>query len=318
MNIVYLGSPKEAIIPLQYLWEHIQQTGDKIVAIVSQSPKLAGRSRNQNLQQTPVALWAKEKNILLFEPEKASHPDFLNDLKNLSPDLMITCCYGKILTEAFLSIPVHGTINIHPSLLPKYRGATPVPSALLAGEKITGLTIQYTVKALDAGPIVIQKEALIGENEDAAELMDRLFHLSGPMLLEALQRVQDPGFKPIEQNHEDASYCTKITKEQGLIDWNEPAFKIFCQFRAYQPWPGIYTFYNDKQIILEKVELFSKKDFPELSQVTAQLFYFDKKTKKILISSHTEDSYIIGVSQLKPAGGKSMDAVSFWNGYMKK
>jgi folate-dependent phosphoribosylglycinamide formyltransferase PurN len=159
MRLVYMGSPSEVIAPLESLIKHCQKSGDEVVAVVSQPAKPAGRK--QTLTDPPVATFAKEQGLRCLQPIKASDPAFLEELKSLEVDVIITAAYGQILSNAFLAIPRRATINIHPSLLPAYRGAIPVPAALLDGLETTGVTVLFTVKALDAGNIILQKSFAI-------------------------------------------------------------------------------------------------------------------------------------------------------------
>ena len=156
MKLAFFGSPEDSIAPLQ----HLLDQGADVALVVSQPAKPAGRGRH--LIDPPVATFAKEKGLPLLQPTKASDPDFLEQLQSFAIDVVITCAYGQILTQSFLDIPRRATINIHPSLLPKFRGATPVNSSILAGDSQTGVTVLFTVRKLDAGHIIIQEETAIG------------------------------------------------------------------------------------------------------------------------------------------------------------
>ena len=177
MRIVFMGSPKEVISPLESLMELCESDSFELVAVISQPARPFGRKKV--LTDPPLATYAKEKGIHTLQPEKCRDEAFLTEtLKELNPDLIITAAYGQILSQAFLDIPKLGTINIHPSLLPEYRGAIPVPAALLDGKKTTGVSILYTVKALDAGDIISQESHDIEDNETSDILLARLFELS--------------------------------------------------------------------------------------------------------------------------------------------
>ncbi|MES2745341.1 MAG: methionyl-tRNA formyltransferase [Bdellovibrionota bacterium] len=304
MRLVYMGSPAEVIAPLQQLLSEAKGHGHEVVAVVSQPAKPAGRK--MVLTDPPLAAFAKEQGITCLQPLKASDPVFLDELRALKPDVIITAAYGQILTNAFLSIPSRATINIHPSMLPKYRGATPVPAALLDGLTETGVSILFTVKALDAGNIILQKSFAIDPRETAHDLTARMFHVSGPLLLEALDQLKNLSFSGNPQNEADVTFCKKIAKTDGAIDWTKSAAVLSNEFRAFQPWPGVYTERQSVRIVLEDISLAESE-----KSLAPGEFYFDKKQKALLVG--TADGHI-AVGRLKSAGSKSMDAAGFWNG----
>lgn len=308
MRLVFLGSPEEVIPPLQKLFEGCHHYGHKLVAVVSQPPRPSGRS--SQLIDPPVAAWAKSHQILCLQPLSAKSQDFLNELRRLKPDLMITAAYGQILSDDFLKIPTRGTINIHPSALPKYRGAIPVPAALLDGLTETAVTILFTVKKLDAGHIISSKTFAISPDEKAGDLTRRLFEESSALIFEALDKLSDKAFTGTPQNDHDATVCKKIHKESGLINWNQPAKAIYNQFRAFHPWPGSFTFLADRRVSIEAMALSHDE-----SSTSPGTFIWDKGTKSLKVSCGDLD---IMVSRLKPAGGKTMDAAGFWNGLKDK
>lgn len=304
MRLIFMGSPNEVIAPLEHLISHAKNHGHILIAVVSQPAKPAGRK--MLLTDPPVAAFAKEQGIVCLQPTKASDAEFLDQLRALSPDVIITAAYGQILSSKFLEIPTRGTINIHPSLLPLYRGAIPVPAAILDGHTETGVSILFTVKALDAGNIIVQKKYSIGENEDALELTRRMFDVSGPLLMESLAKLEDPNFTGEAQDEAKVTLCKKISKSDGAIDWAKPAKSLLNEFRAYQPWPGVYTERQGVRIVLEAMQ--SADGHEDLS---AGEFTFDKKLKSIVVG--TSDGRL-AIAKLKSAGSKSMDAAGFWNG----
>ena len=188
LNILYMGSSFEVLPPLEELLKFPEKF--KVVGVVTQGARKIGRGHK--VKESDLAVFCRERSLQCFTPERASDPTFIEELRKLSLDVIITASYGQLLSEDFLAIPSISVINIHPSLLPKYRGATPIQSAILNGDKITGVSILYTVKALDAGNIIVQKEYEIGEDETAGNLEQRLFRESSSMLIEALSKIQDP------------------------------------------------------------------------------------------------------------------------------
>jgi len=261
----------------------------------------------------PVALFAKEQGLPVLQPAKASALEFLEALRQLEIDVIITCAYGQILSTAFLEIPKRATINIHPSALPQYRGATPIPAALLAGDNETAVTVLFTVKALDAGAIILQQPFPILPEETTGILSQRLFSASGPLVVEALACLQDPSFTGHPQDEARVTLCQKISKEAGLVDWTLPSHVIHNRFRAFSPWPGTYTYLQGKRITLEAMHLLPVEKSDSTIPGT---FHYDKATKSLRITCN--DVCELQVTQLKSEGGKSVSAESFWNGLRDK
>jgi methionyl-tRNA formyltransferase len=307
MRIIYLGSPQDSVYPLEYLIENEKSHRHEILAVVTNPPKASGRGQHHEVEP-PLALFAKKAGILTLQPPKASDAEFQDTLRKLEPDLMITCAYGQILNQSFLDIPKRATINIHPSLLPNYRGATPVQTALLDGLKETGITILFTVKELDAGNIISQKTEPIFENECSGDLMTRLFKLSAPLLIEAIAKVEDPYFKGKEQDPSQVSLCKKIKKEDGLINWDSEKSSIINKYRAFNPWPSSYTFLHQKRIILSKLEAIESLSFH--NEEPGSLVF--KKDKQALVIA-CRDGFL-KLSSLKPEGSRVLSGTEFWNG----
>lgn len=306
MRLVFMGSPAEVISPLEQLLAFTKSGAAELLGVVSQPARPAGRK--QTLTDPPVAVFAKEQGIPCWQPEKASSPDFLTALRELEPDVVITAAYGQILSDAFLQIPRRATINVHPSLLPAYRGATPVPAALLDGCAETGVTILFTVKALDAGAIIVQKKFTIDPLETSAELTPRLFTASGPLLIEALAKLEDPAFKGTPQDSERVTHCRKIAKTDGAIIWNKLPKQLLNEFRAYRPWPGSFTAWGDQRILIEEMRIAPS----DQQALTPGTFVWDKGAKALRVGTGGLENLL--VQRLKPAGSKSLDAHAFWNG----
>jgi methionyl-tRNA formyltransferase len=310
MRILFMGSPQEVVSPLQQLLA----SGDdlRVVAVVSQPARPVGRSGK--LQDPPLAEFAKARGLTVMQPESARDPEFLEALRDLRPDVIVTAAYGQILSKKFLSIPRRGTINIHPSILPKYRGATPVPAALLNGDKVTGVSVLFTVKALDAGAIICAKEAEVLPAETADALTRRMFDIGGGLLIEALGKLRDPAFAGTPQDDAAATYCGKIEKSDGAVDWLRPAVVTCNRFRAFYPWPGTFTFFNGKRVSIldarEAVGADLGRGAAGLSDVPGS-FVFSKASKGIL--ARTADGILV-IARLQNEGGKPVDAAAFWNG----
>lgn len=306
MRIIFMGSPIEVLAPLEGLVEGGRRFGAELVAIVSQPARPSGRGGR--MQDPPVAKYGKERNIPTLQPESAKSSEFIQELYRLKPDVVVTAAYGQILSDEFLKIPTIGTINIHPSLLPAYRGATPVPAALLDGCVVTGVTILFTVKQLDAGNIILQKEFSILDGETAGVLTQRLFAESSSMLLEALERLgKNPATKGDAQDPSKVTFCKKISKEMGQIEWSQSADTIFNRFRAFHPWPGSSTNFGDRTITVTEMSITDAKESP----AQPGCMQFDKVAKAIIVSCGAGS---VRIHKLKPSGGKEMDAAAFWNG----
>ena len=302
MRVIFLGSPANVIAPLQGLLD----SEHEVVAVVSQPAAMRGRGRK--VLDPAVAEFAKEKGIEVLQPQKASDPEFLQRLRDLKPDVAITAAYGQILNQEFLDIPKRATINIHPSLLPKHRGATPVQNTLLQGECRTGVSILFTVKALDAGNLILQSESEIENHETALSLMNRLFDESKSLLIAALKKLEDLHFVGEPQNVDQVTHCTKIAKQDGKVDWGLSAQQILNRYRAFQPWPGIYSFHGKKRIVLEEVELCDHDRRLEIgaAEMVAERLYIQCRESGLW------------VSRLKPEGKKSMESRAYWNGADQK
>ncbi|MBM4250567.1 MAG: methionyl-tRNA formyltransferase [Deltaproteobacteria bacterium] len=305
MRLIFLGSPEPVIAPLKTLLDTAKSRGDEVVAVVSQPARPVGRGGK--MADPPVAAYAKTLGITTLQPEKASDPDFLAAFAALKPDLAITAAYGQILPSAFLSTPRRGTINIHPSLLPKYRGAIPVPASLLAGDEVSGVSVLFTVQRLDAGAIIVQESLPIGPDETSGALTTRYFEASGPLVLRAIDKLRDPSFTGTPQDETAVTHCRKIDKNDGEVDWTQPAVIIYRRFRAFEPWPGSFTHLADRRLGLVEI----KAAPSALSSAAPGAVSYDKKDRVLRVA--TGEGQLL-IHRLKPAGGKVITAEAFWNG----
>ena len=310
LNIVYMGSTREVLPPLEELLKFPDKF--KVVGVVTQGPRKIGRGRK--MKESDLAIFCKDRTLPCFTPDRASSSEFIEVLKSLSVDVIITASYGQILSEEFLAVPSVSVINIHPSLLPKYRGATPIQSAIYNGDNITGVTVLYTVKALDAGDIIEQKEYEIAGGETAGELETRMFRESAALLIKALEKILDPSFKGVPQDESKKVVCRKIKKEDALIDWSWKGIDIFNKYRAYHPWPGTCSFFRGKRVNFIKLVMPSSLVYDVSSMIEGE-FSFDKSSKTLYVK--TSDGYLI-VDRLKQEGGKEIGGVDFWNGIREK
>lgn len=242
-NFAFLGTPDIASHTLDILFNN-----GYIPSLIITSPdKKSGRG--MKIKETPTSIWAKEHNIKCLKPEKIDQ-DFISEFKKSEIDLSIVVAYGKILPEVLIKNPKLGTINIHYSLLPKWRGASPLESALLDGDSVTGVSIQQMAFKLDSGEIIVQKEIPIDINETKEELKNKLTKIGGDLLCDIIPKIIDKSINPKIQNESEVTYCTKINKEDGKIDLDEDEVKNYNKYRAFYGWPGVYFFVekHDKRI----------------------------------------------------------------------
>lgn len=240
MRIVFMGTPDFAVPCLRAL---LSQKHD-IAAVVTQPDRAKGRGNK--LAPPPVKVLAEEAGMPVYQPEKIKTQEFTQILRDLKPDVMVVVAFGQILSQEILDIPPLGCINVHASLLPKYRGAAPINWCIINGESITGVTTMYMDKGLDTGDMIIKKEIAIGDNESAGELHDRLMELGASVLSETMELLIAGVVRRIPQNNAEATYAPIMTKALGSIDWSKDAEVIKNLIRGTYPWPGAFSTYNGK------------------------------------------------------------------------
>jgi len=235
VRLVFAGTPDFAATALRTLLG----THHTIVGVYSQPDRPAGRGRK--LQPSPVKQVALDNQIPVFQPESLKTPEAQQELADLRPDIMIVAAYGLILPQAVLEIPSHGCLNIHASLLPRWRGAAPIQRAIAAGDKETGITIMQMDKGLDTGAMLLKSLTAIDASDTGGSLHDRLANMGGNAIVEVLQLLERGELQGEAQNDEQACYAHKLSKEEGHIDWSQDAPAIERLIRAFNPWPGTYT-----------------------------------------------------------------------------
>jgi len=242
-KIVFMGTPHFAVPALRALIHEKHE----ILSVVTQPDRPKGRG--QKLTPSPVKICAEENNLAILQPKRLDD-SFLNLLVDLKPDLLIVVAFGQIIPGKVLSSAKWGGINIHGSLLPQYRGSAPIQWAVINNEKTTGLTTMFMDEGLDTGPILMQEEVDILEGETAGMLHDRLSSLAPGLLIGTLEGLANGLIKKRKQDNSFATYATKLTKEQGLINWSWPAERLDGLIRGLDPWPGAFTYYNEKMLKL--------------------------------------------------------------------
>ncbi len=240
-KIVFMGTPDFAVPALQLLITH-----HDVLGVVTQPDRPAGR--NRQLQQSPIKQLALQHGLPVFQPEKIRRPEAVETLYQWSPDVYVVAAFGQILPQAVLDIPPQGSLNIHASLLPRWRGAAPIQAAIRAGDSESGVTIMKMDAGLDTGPMLTCRAIPISPQETGQSLHDRLSKIGGELLIETLPGYLDGTIQPQAQDESRVTYTPQIQKEDGYIDWQQPAEEIERLVRAFTPWPGTYTLWENQPL----------------------------------------------------------------------
>ena len=303
MRIVFMGTPEFAIPPLKALIANHQ-----VVGVFSQPDRPVGRHHNK-LQPTPVKECAQSHGIPVYQPEKLRDGTALAILRELDPELIVVAAYGRILPNDILALPPKGCINVHSSLLPKYRGSAPINWAILNGERVTGVTIQRMVHDMDAGDIILQRSTPIGETEDAAALYDRLAQLGGELLTEAVALIEAGTASRTPQDHTKATLAPMLSKEMSPVDWTRSAQEIFNQIRGLYPWPGASTdIISGKPVKLWRAQVVEKHTDAGPGAIIAA-------SKQGIDVACGELQHILRILELQPPGKKRMSAADYLRGH---
>ena len=293
MKIVFLGTPDFSVAPLKSI---IENTSHQVIAVVCNKDKPVGRKKI--LTAPPVKTFAISKNIPVYQYDKI-RVEGVEDIKNLAPDLMITCAFGQILSKEILDIPKYGVINIHASLLPKYRGASPIHYAILNGETKTGISIMKTDVGIDTGDVLLQEELDILPNETCGSLFDRLSVVGANAIVKALELIEQGNATFTKQDDSKATLTKIIKKEDALIDWSKNAKDVVNQVRAFNPSPIAYTYFNGEPFKIYECELCDQKG--EIGTVL-------DSDKKLVIGC---GDYSVSLKIVQKAGGKQMKIQDF-------
>ena len=299
LNIIFMGSGLYGSLVLNSL----DQSNFNILSIFTKSNKAISR----NLKKERF-FDLESDNIPIRQISKFSEQD-LDIIIKSEADLIIVASFGLILPDSMLSIPNFGVINIHPSLLPKYRGPSPISSCIVSGEKITGVTIMKMVKELDAGPILHQEKFELDANLTSDEVGTKLFEIGINKINELFSKIAIPEIIELEQDHSKATFTRIVKKIDGQINWKEDIQLIYRKFKAYYSWPGIYTYWNNKRIIFKEFTIEAENEFNNEAGKILEL-----KNDKLIVSAQGGK---ICVSDIQMEGGKSMRASIFVNGRPK-
>jgi len=307
LRIIFMGTADLACASLRAL---CRETSFQVITVVSQPDKPKGR--DMKLQPTPVKELALAEGLPVLQPRRARDEEFIAQLRALQPDLIVVAAYGQILPQTLLDIPRLGCLNVHTSLLPKYRGAAPIQWAILDGESETGVTIMKMDAGLDTGPMVSTTRTAITPEDNAQTLHDRLAALGGELLVETIPDYAAGKIVPTPQPAEGATYARKISKEDGLIDWSQPARALWNRVRGFTPWPGAYTHLNsDGAPRLLKIWL--AEVVPNRSGAPGEILHADKNGVVIACGEQA-----LRVTQLQREGGRRMTAQEFLAGHPLK
>lgn len=302
-KIIFMGSPEIAVPSLQALHE----AGHEILAVVTQPDRPKGRG--QSVTAPAVKLAAQALGLNILQPEKINSPDFVQTLRELSPELVIVVAYGKILKKEILTLPEIACVNLHFSLLPKYRGASCVAQALLHGDEETGVTTIVMDEGLDTGPILMQWSETIEPDETSESLAKKLSLLGAQQLQKTVEALERGTIDATPQTEEGASYAPLLTKEMGKIDWQKSAREIYNQFRGLTPWPGVFSFLKGLRLVLTEIR-------PLADSVAQQVGALKIDEQGRMRVQCGEGS--IEVMKLKPEAKKVMSAVDFVRGLQGK
>lgn len=299
MRVVFMGTPDFSVPTL----ECIIEAGHEVVGVVTQPDKAKGRGKK--VVYTPVKEKALEHGLIVYQPRRAREPEFIEQMRALNPDVMVVVAFGQILPKELLDIPKYGCVNVHASLLPKYRGAAPIQWAVIRGEKVSGVTTMQMDVGLDTGDMLLKTEVPLAEDETGGSLHDKLSVLGGDLLIETLKGLEAGTIVPEKQDDsQSGEYARMLDKSLGKIDFSMRAEEIERLIRGLNPWPSAYTFYNNKTMKLWKARV-----VPGGEAVPGQVLAVDKKGFTV----QTGDG-ALQILELQMEGKKRMDAGAFLRG----
>lgn len=305
MRIVFMGTPDFSVPALRALVE----AGHQVEAVVTQPDKPRGRGKE--VQMTPVKLAALEYGIPVYQPVKVKEAAFVETLKKFNPEAIVVIAFGQILSKAILDIPKYGCVNIHASLLPKYRGAAPIQWSIIDGEKETGVTTMMMDVGLDTGDMLEKTIVPIEEKETGGSLHDKLSAAGASLILSTLEKLENGTAVRIPQTEEGTCYAKMLTKSLGDIDWGKSAVSIERLIRGLNPWPSAYTCWNGKTVKLWAADVLGTADVPEYNaQEPGQVVKCDKHCMVVATGEGC-----LSIKELQMEGKKRMDIKAFLRGY---
>ncbi len=306
MKIIFMGTPDFSVGTL----EALVQAGHDVVLAVSQPDKPKGRGKE--MQFTPVKECALKYNIPVFQPRKVRDPECIEELRKYNADIMVVVAFGQILPKEILEMTPYGCVNVHASLLPKYRGAAPIQWAIIDGEEVTGVTTMQMDEGLDTGDMLLKIEIPIEPKETGGSLFDKLMNAGAKLCVETLEGLQDGTITPIPQGESTTSYAKMLDKQLGNIDWNKSAVEIERLIRGLTPWPSAYTDWNGKVMKIWA----AKADCERMETGETEPGTIVKVGKDSFFVQTGEG--LLEVLELQIPGKKRMDAGAFLRGYQVK
>lgn len=310
LRTVFMGTPDFAAEILRIL---LAFDGAEIVGVYTQPDRPCGRGRQ--CKPSPVKEVALENGLDVYQPENFKDQVAIDELAALKPDVLVVAAYGLILPQSVLDIPTIHPLNVHASLLPRYRGAAPIQRSIENGDVVTGISIMKMEAGLDTGPVMVQRALRIGHNDHAGTIHDELAKMGGICISEALARLQTGAYDLKEQDDAIATYARKLEKSEGLIDWNRPAQQIHNQIRAMYPWPGAYFEWTNPDGKTLRLNVTPGEISEEAAPAVEPGTILGEMDGKLGIT--TADKVYL-TSEIKPQGKKAMDATSFVCGYLKE
>jgi methionyl-tRNA formyltransferase len=304
VRLVFLGSPPFATPVLERL------AGSAFRPLLVLTPPARPRGRGRKLEPSPLSVRARELGLEVLEPESLRDPALLARLAALEPDVFLVASYGELLRREFLALPREVALNVHPSLLPRHRGATPIQAALLSGDEVTGVTIQKIALELDAGDVLLARETRILPGETAGELGARLAELSAELVLDALAEVESGSARYTPQDSARATFCRKLEKEHGRLDWSRPALELERQVRAMNPWPGAFVLLPDGM----RLSVWRARALERARAEPAAPGTVLEARDQLVVAAGTEGSDALELVEVQPPGKRVMSADAFLRG----
>jgi len=297
MRIVFIGTGEIGVPALRAL----QKSGHELVGVVTQPDKPVGRE--QKITAPPIKAALSDDKVPILQPAKIKNPDAIAQIRALAPDVIVVMAYGQILPRALLEIPKLACLNLHASILPRWRGAAPIQAAIAAGDRETGITVMYVDEGLDTGDILLTRKIDISPTDTGGSLHDRLAEVAPDALLEALTMLAGGKAPRVPQNKEHATYAPKLEREAGRIDWSQPAEVIERKIRAYDPWPGAFTEFEN-----QKLKIFAAT----ISELRGKPGEILKRDTELVIA--TADSSVL-LTEVQLEGKRRMSTAEFLRGH---
>ena len=304
MRVIFMGTPEFAVPSLESLLNHEYD----VIGVVTQPDRPQGRG--QTVVASPVKQLAQRHGIPVLQPETIKSPELHQTLVAWEPDVIAVTAFGRILPKSLLDLPSGGCINVHGSLLPRYRGAAPIQWSLINGELETGITTMLMDEGMDTGPVLLQRTVAIESEETTTELGQRLARSGGDLLIETLKGMANKTVLSQEQDHGHATYAPLLTKEDGMINWTQPARNIANRIRGLSPWPGCYTFLHHQRLVIWKATVKTENSHAtKLGHTAGTILNVNKKELRVLTGQGE-----LQVTEVQPANKKRMTVEQFLQG----